>query len=56
MDLDKNNTEELKKKLDGVIEKSEIQKKLLNKILTELNKQNDVGKEGDSFSNFKQND
>lgn len=41
MDSNKKNNKKLKTKLDGVIEKSEAQKKLLKKILTHLNKQNE---------------
>lgn len=39
MDSNKKYSEELKTKLDGVIEKSNAQKKMLKKLLTQLNKQ-----------------
>lgn len=48
MDFDQNNKEELKKKFDGVIKKSEIQMKILKKILLELNKDNELGKDNSS--------
>jgi hypothetical protein len=40
MDINDKNSE-LKTKLDGVIEKSNAQKKLLKKILTQMNKQSE---------------
>jgi len=40
MDSNKKNNQELKTKLDSVIEKSNAQKKMLKKILTQLSKQN----------------
>lgn len=42
MDSNKKNGEELKTKLDSVIEKSNAQKKMLKKLLTQLNKQNEL--------------
>jgi hypothetical protein len=41
MDSRKQDDEELKIKLDRVIEKSNAQKKLLKKILTQINKQSE---------------
>lgn len=35
------NREDLQKKLDGIIKKSNAQKKILEKILSQLNKQNE---------------
>ena len=41
MDSIEKKSKELKTKLDNVIEKSNAQKKILKKILTQLNKQNE---------------
>ena len=53
MDLDKDNDEELKQRFDHVIEKSNIQVKILKKILNELNKKNNSGIEKPSSSSIK---
>ncbi len=53
MDLDKNNDKELKQRFDHVIEKSNIQVKILKKILNELNKKNNPEIKKPSSSSIK---
>ena len=44
MEPEKNDAEDLRLRLERVIEKSNAQKRILRKILNQLNKENDKGK------------